>query len=365
MRKILVSSAAIAAFVAAMVFVPRASAEVGVAKFSLNDTISIPITRKITNVYGRTNARVNYRVIEKEGNPAPIGGVQKNISIGVNNFANSDNSITGECRVALQYLRFSKVGNYALTIEESSVDDPTNYMQDTENKYDILFQVSNVLDSNQNPTGELRVELMNQLYSYKEDAKVPLVASFEAPAIRTYISLTNQVKGAGADADKVFKYAVKMSGVGERAEIEINGQDSQVEYSGETIMTNDKYVATGNEDTLYVYLKHGQTATIGLRATKDGDNSMQLPTGLNYTIEKVDANDGYAVAIDDENVAERTKTAHAVGADDFAITNATTIVNSKDNSVNTGVFVEAWPYLIIAAFGLSGFVITRRIMRSI
>lgn len=363
MRKILVSSAAVMALAAAVIFVPRASAETGVAQLSPNGTISIPITRKVTNVYGKTSMRANYKITEKEGNPAPIGGLQVGTSIGITKYTDSNNSVSGDCKLALQYLRFSKVGNYALTIEETGVSDPVNFMQDTENKYDVFFTVSNVLDSNQMPTGELRVELMNQLYSYKDDAKVPLSANFEAPAIRTYVSLTNQVKGAGADSDKYFKYAVTMSGVGEQAEIEINGQDNQIEYDGSTIPANNKYTSTGGEDTFYVYLKHGQTATIGLRNTKDGE-TMQLPAGFSYKIEKVDTDDGYAVTMDGESVLESTKTAHATSADDFVASNTTTIINSKDSTVNTGVFTEAWPYLIVAVFGLSGFVITRRIMRS-
>lgn len=364
MRKILVSSAAVVALAAAVIFVPKASAETGVAQLFTNGTISIPITRKVTNVYGKTNVRVNYKVSEKEGNPAPIGGVQTATSINFNKYSDNNNSVTGECRVALQYLRFSKVGNYALTIEEDSVGDPINFMKDSENKYDILFQVSNVLDNNQMPTGELQVQLMNQLYSYKDDAKVPLSANFEAPAIRTYVSLTSQVKGAGADTDKYFKYAVTMSGVGERAEIEIAGQDGQVEYDGESISTDNKYVATGGEDTFYVYLKHGQTATIGLKSTKDGE-AMQLPAEFSYRIEKLDVDDGYTVTMDGESVSESTKTAQVVSSENFASTNTTTIVNSKDGTVNTGVFTEAWPYLVVALFGLSGFAITRRIMRSV
>lgn len=362
MRRILVGAAAIAAFAAAVFFVPKVSAEGSIGQLSTSGTFTIPIKRKVTDVSGRVNTKFVYRLVEKEGNPAQVGGLQTQTTLGINKMPNSDNIIESECKINLQYLRFFKVGSYTLTLSEESTTDSENYAVDTGNKYDIMFDVTNKLDGNQMPTGELQVTLANQLYSYKDNAKVPLVAQFEAPAIRTYISLTNQVKGAGADADKYFKYAVTMSGVGEGSNIEIVGQSRKVDYNGESITTDNHYVATGGEDTFYVYLKHGQTATIGLLSSENGD-TMQLPITTNYKIEKLDVEDGYAVTMDGEGIVEKSKIALTPNASDFASANTTTIVNSKDGIVNTGVFAASWPYLVVAAFGLSGFVIARRLMR--
>jgi hypothetical protein len=363
MRKILVGAAAIVAFAAAVFFVPKVSAESGVGQLSMNGTISIPVKRKVTNVFGKTNAEFVYRLTEKEGNPAQVGGLQTKTTMRFNLQPNENNEVEGECKINLQYLRFYKVGSYVLTLSEESTADADNFAIDTEDKYDIMFEVTNVLDSNQMPTGELAVSLVPQLYSYKANAKVPLVAQFEAPAIRTYISLTNQVKGAGADADKYFKYAVTMTGVGEGSNIAISGQSGKIKYNDESVSPSSHYITTGGEDTFYVYLKHGQTATIGLTSI-DGEDVMQLPATLEYKIEKVDSEDGYAVTMDGESVLESSKTAHEAGSSDFASTNTTTIVNSKDGTVNTGVFVAAWPYLIVSLFGLSGFVIARRLTRN-
>lgn len=360
MRRILVGAAAIVALVATAFLVPKVSAASGIGQLSLSGTFTIPIRRKVTNVFGQTRAEFRYRLVEKEGNPAQVGGLQSLTTLSMNAMPDGDNSVESECRINLQYLRFFKVGSYTLTLNEESTGDSNNYAVDTENKYDIMFEVTNVLDENQMPTGDLKVSLVDQLYSYKDDAKVPLIAQFEAPAIRTYISLTNQVRGAGADADKYFKYAVTLKGMNVGASIIVNGQSRKVSYNGESIITENQFSTSGDENIVYVYLKHGQTATIGLLSSDDG-NVMQLPATLEYTIAKVDAEDGYEVTIDGENITERTKVTNIVGSSDFTSTNTTTIINSKDGSVNTGVFIDAWPYLIVAAFGLSGFIIARKI----
>lgn len=361
MKAVLGSAAAVMAFAAAVIFVPKVSAETGVARLSGSGTTSIPVYRKVTNVFGESPVTVSYELVEKEGNPAPIDG--KNIITKVKmNTPDENNELNGNCHIQLQNLRFSKVGNYALTIREKAVSDPVNFMRDTENMYDILFQVTNVLDSNGVPTGELKVELMDQLYSYKEDAKVPLSATFEASAIRTHIAIANAVKGAGADTGKYFKYKVTMQDVGKDAEIVIAGQDSSVNYNGETIETSSSYKSTGEEDSYYIYLKHGQTATIGLKM--DGDKEIeQLPAVTSYRVEKIDTDDGYETTVDGLAEFALSKTTTTADNENHEQTNNTVFTNSKDATVNTGAFVEAWPYLIVAAIGLSGFIIFRRLTR--
>jgi hypothetical protein len=259
-------------------------------------------------------------------------------------------------------MSFSKVGDYTFTLYESAVSDTNGYALDTENKYDIYFQVTNVLDDNGQPTGELRVELVNQMYSYKDDAKVPLSANFSAPAIRSYVTLTSQVKGAAADADKYFKYKVHLEGVNDGTNLAIVGQDATVDYAGEQIPTTATATPTDGVVELVVYLKHGQTVTVG-ELSSDRLSFGQLPIGVSYSIQKVETDDGYVTTVDDAEGTEVAKNVALIGSENFVANNTTTIVNSKDATVNTGVFAVAWPFLIVAACGLGGFVVVRRLTR--
>ena len=53
-----------------------------------------------------------------------------------------------------------------------------------------------------------------------------------------------------------------------------------------------------------------------------------------------------------------------VNAEDFAMKNITVANNNKDATVNTGIFIATWPYLLAAALGLGGFIVFRRLSRA-
>ncbi len=354
MKTIIGTAAAGLALAAVAFLVPNASAETGVGRLT-GGTTSLNISRTVKHVSGQVSARFYYRLVEKEGNPAKINAIPASTYIGMNMDAGSAKEVSASCEIPLSSLRFTKVGNYALTLEEYQSSDAANYPLDTANKYDLLFQVTNVLNDNNEPTGDLQVQLANQLYSYKDDAKVPFSAVFEADANYTYISLENKVTGAAADADKYFKYKIDIDGVLNGTVLTVSGQDETVTYGGEQISTSDSYRA--GDDDLYVYLKHGQTATIG--SYSDGTRSVsanEIPLGASYTVEKVDTDDGYASTIDGSSDSMSAKTVVATSAEDFSEKNTTLAVNSKDATVNTGVFAVVWPFALAAVLGATGFV---------
>lgn len=360
MRKIFIgvfAALALAAFAA----VSKSSAVTG-AKLPNDASItSIPLTHTIKNVSGHIEAGFKFTLRPKEGNPAVVGGENINNAARIITDVNPETrEAVADCSLNLSNLYFYKVGNYTFTLTETESIDQLNFPRDAENKYDIYFQVTNKLDEDGKPTGELNVQLLDQMYSYKEDAKVSLNARFESSANYTYISLKNEVRGAGADSDKYFKYKINFDGLPEGSELTIAGQDAEVEYNGETIQT----VSTRNlsDGDVYVYLRHGQTATIG-DYVSGNVTAHELPQGVSYTIEKVDSDDGYGVTLDNSNTTTVSKTVAAIGSEDFATNNVTLAENSKDATVNTGVFVASWPYLVAAIFGLGGFVIFRRLSR--
>ena len=323
---------------------------------------SIPLSHNLKGVSGYVKVRYDYEFTPSEDNPADVGGMNINNASGYSGIIQSKvGQLTTNCSLALQNLYFYKVGNYTFTISESKSSDELNFPHDAENKYDIYFQVTNKLDDNNEPTGELNVELLDQMYSYKDEAKVPLKAAFESVANYTYVTLQNKVSGAGADSEKYFKYKITFENLADNAELTISGQDPTVEYNGETITTvASQYNSDG---PVYVYLKHGQTATIG-RYESDDVLAHELPQGVTYTIEKMDEDDGYLVMLDNSETSAVTKTVAEISSDEFMTRNATIAGNNRDATVNTGAFAEPWPYMAIIVFGLSGFVIFRRFSRA-
>lgn len=361
MKKIFIgvfAALALAAFAA----MPKSSAISGTTLPKSASVKTIPLSHTIKNVSGKIDVGFDFSLIPGADNPATVGGANMiNTAQIITDVNPETREATASCTLNLSSLYFYKVGNYTFTIAERESTDELNFPRDVDNKYDIYFLVTNKLDENGKPTGELNVQLLDQMYSYKEDAKVSLNARFESSANYTYVALENEVRGAGADSDKYFKYKISFNGLAEGSELTINGQDAEVEYEGEKIRT----VATQNisDGDIYVYLKHGQTVTVGDYVSGDV-TARELPQNVSYTIEKIDSDDGYGITLDDSETNTVSKTVAAIGSESFEVNNVTRAANSKDATVNTGVFVASWPFLAAAAFGLGGFIIFRRLSRA-
>lgn len=355
MKKFLGIAAATLAL-AAFAAVPKTSAVTGASLPNSAPTKRIPLVHTLKNVSGYVDVKYRFSFTPSADNPAPVEGANINNSATIQtNVDPATRQAVADCSLALQNIIFSKVGNYTFTIAEKDSTDELNFPHDSENKYDIYFQVTNKLDSNGEPTGELAVSLLDQMYSYKEDAKVSLNANFESSANYTYVSLESKVSGAGADSDKYFKYKVSFENLPEGTALTVVGQDSEVEYNGETIQTTS--TQTGD---VYVYLKHGQTATIGKYEVGDV-TANELPQNTRYTVEKLDKEDGYETKLDSETESSISKIAAAIGTEAFASGNMTIASNDKGATVNTGVFAVSWPYLLAAGLGLVGFFVFRRL----
>lgn len=361
MNKILVGLPVAA--VAVFAFASRVSAASNVIYSSMpTGRKTIPITRRVTNIGGKINASFSFSLVEKEGNPAPVRGLQTSTSVNVVEGSPDQTGVwKSNNSLYLGNMSFSKVGDYAFVLTEASTSDEENFPRDT-NEYEIYFRVTNKLDENNNPTGDLNVELMDYLWSKKADSKVGLGdAIFESSGNYTHISLENRVTGDAADTDKYFKYEIGFDGVIAGSVLTVSGQDEEIDYNGETIATVSEYIIGDN--TLVVYLKHGQTVTVGERLTR-GVTVNELPQGVSYSITKLD-DDGYTTSIDDQVVSTVTKTVAKNDSENFATHNTTVVGNNKESTVNTGAFVSVWPFATIVAVCLGGAFIMRRIAKNI
>ena len=361
MNKLLIFGLPVVA-VAAFVVAPKVSAADRVMYSSMPGArTSIPITRKASNVGGKVNATFKYELVEKEGNPARVRGLQTNTTITVQDGSAKSNGVwSSNCSLYLGNMSFEKVGDYAFELSETYVSDEENYPRDT-NKYEIYFHVTNVLDENNSPTGALNIQLADYLYSEKADGKVGLDEEiFESGANFTHISLENKVTGGAADAGKYFKYQIAFDGISEGSVLTVSGQDASVDYGGEAVETVGEY--TVGSDALMVYLKHGQTVTVGEHMNRDAAIN-ELPQGTSYTITKLDSDDRYTVSIDDQSVSTVTKAVAKLGSEDYIAHNTTVAGNNKEAVVNTGVVLNILPFLTAAMAGVGGLFVYRRMTR--
>lgn len=346
---------AVAALAAAIFLTPHAmtSAASGVR---FTGRTSIPVKHTVTNLSGKVNLQYKFTFTPKEGNPGEVTGINSPVTAAAIDYdATKSKTALVDCAFNLTGLTFPKVGDYVFEIAEVYSGDPVNFPIDS-NRYEAYFHVYNVVDGEGNPTGELRVEMDDWLYSVKDEAKVGLSANFSSESGYSYISLANAVTGAASDTDKYFKYQVSFDGLADGTKLDVVGQDAEI-ATGEraTIPTVREY--TVGDEPLVVYLKHGQEVTIG--QYDDGTKSArELPQGVSYEIEKVDADDGYTTKMDGEAVASVEKT---VAARD----NLTSVTNNKEASVNTGAFVNVWPFVAVAVLSLSGVIIMRKVAKSI
>ena len=345
---------AVAALAAAMFLTPQAttSAAEGV-KFKGRS--SIPVKHTLTNISGPLSFRYDFVFREKEGNPGVVTGINSPVSASANADATLTKQAMVDCSFNLTNLVFPKVGDYAFEIYEASSSDLVNYPLDT-NRYEAYFHVYNVVDENNNPTGELRVTMDDWLYSVKDEAKVGMSANFSSEAGYSYVSLTNAVTGAASDTDKYFKYEVNFDGLAAGTKLDVVGQDAEIQTGNRaTIPTVSEY--TVSDEPLTVCLKHGQEVTIG-HYDNGSKIANELPQGVTYTITKVDVEDGYTTKMDGEEIATVEK---IVAASD----NLTSAVNNREASVNTGAYVSVWPFVAVAVLSLSGLIIARKVTKSI
>ena len=153
--------------------------------------------------------------------------------------------------------------------------------------------------------------------------------------IKTDIDITNNVTGNMRETDKYFKYLVTING-DQGAQYTISGQDAQVSYNGVNVNTSSTYTV-GN--TNYVYLKDGQTATIGLAGN---GTTKEIPEGTTYTIVEQDAEDYSTTITGIQGSTKTTGTQTTIDGNNIAEFN-----NSRDRAALTGISLDSGIYFAL------------------
>ena len=290
------------------------------------------ITRTINNVTNAVTNTFTYTITPDADNPSGgATGVPTSATVVFNNVTPTQSNTavqTGE--IDLSGASFSKVGNYKFLVTETASTKASNYPVDSTDKY--VIQVSVRFDTT-NPTE--KVLTINATSGEGTSATKLSTANFPfaSGSSLSYLSLTKQVSGNMADMEKCFKFKVNVNGGGSATYI-VNGQ------------TCDE-ASTTVQNGGYVYVKHGETITIG----KNG-NDGQLPIGATYTLVEEDADD-YATTITGATSSGATnKTAQGtIGA-----INSITFNNTWDEDTLTGIFLKVLPYVVVIAIAVAGIV---------
>ena len=350
---------AVASLMAAMPIMSCSATNAGV-ELEGEKITSVDFTRVVLGVSNSFSNSFNYEIVASDANPAPVSGLVDNFSIG---FTEADailnNSVSKVATIDLSSVVFSKLGDYEFVVKEVSSTDPVNYPVDNDNEYTLVASVRNALDESGEPTGELESSFAAQVK--KSDGSKVADAKYSKAAVRGKIEISNTLQGSMADSGAYFKYKVNITSGKEGDIYTIAGQDAEVEYGGETILTQSVYIV-GQEN--YVYLKHGQTATIGVNGELN-----ELPIGVQYSVQELDATD-YETLIDgevDEDKGTDFKTVQADLAGDasedeiaaYKESNMTDFKNKKEANVLTGVMLSVLPFAIAGAVGLAGYAVSK------
>lgn len=304
----------------------------------------IIVSREVTGVKNYVDTSFNYSLVADENNPAVVDVSSSTPrTLYVSSQPDNTNKATGSMSINFASYVFSELGDYKFILSEISSADEDNYPVDTEHVYYIYVSVRNELVAGV-PTGNLKATLLTQVRDHDEGAKTS--ALFTSEVVRTRLELSKNVTGNLANTEEYFKFLVTINGrTGDQ--YTVNGQDNSVTYGGTTLTTSSAYIV--GDEGMEVYLRHGQTLTIGL-----GDDDLnEIPINAEYTIEEIGAAD-YSTTVDGEDgKSTPTKLAAVLLANgDLPTDNQTNFVNHKESAVLTGVTLAIIPaaILIVAMF---------------
>ena len=339
---------------------------------------TLTVTREVENVSNPVTGTFTYSVTADPNNPTGFDSstLPSNLVIQFTNVAPDANQVATQTgTLDLSALKFTKVGDYKFIIKEVSVTNANNnYPKDT-TEYYAYVSVRNILvdATSRELSGNLKATLASQVKEDDTGAKTdPL---FESSLETTYITLSKTITGDRADDEQYFEFTLSIPGnTGDVYTITGNHSTDGTN----TVATSNYTVGT----TTKIYLKHGQTVTIG----KNG-NVKQIPVGTAYNITEVGATDyktyidgsttdnkvmpqKTTVAepvqptyVDPENLTaeeQQAKTAYETALEAFNTQNKTSYVNNWEKDVLTGLFVDYWPFVILIGLGVFGIIVLKR-----
>lgn len=323
-----------------------------------SEATSLPISRVVSSVKDKVNNTFTYAISQDEGNPEIVTGLPSSATIQFNNVTPDFNLAEVDYNLDLSNVTFTKVGDYRFTIQEIESSDDKTYPID-EVPYHFYVYVRNEVDSNSVPTGNLVATLVTT--GVRDDFSDKENIIFNNYAF-SYFTLTKTVKGDLADVNEYFKYhiivdasTVFCEGCAIAVHGTISGQDSTVTYKGQTIQTSNVLAPNMINPDTYVYLKSGQTATIGITQSE----AYEIPCGVSFTIVEEDADD-YKTYINQSNNDSKEI---SFKLSNVSENNSITYENVKESSSLTGVLVNSIPFVVLFGVTIVGIILVRKKVR--
>ena len=308
----------------------------------------ITLRRTISGVSNPVTNTFTYTISETS---TPDGSSTTNAPTGAtiafNSATPSDHEVSASTTINFANTNYSKVGDYVYKLTESASSDAANYPIDTANNdYKVTVQVRYFTDGAGVPNNNRYIAYV--IVENNANTKVS-EATWGSSAARTYIQANAITTGNMAELDKCFAYTIDILITGAVARGDTFTILSNTECTG-----GDATVSAGTPAV--VYLKHGESATIGIANRAN----YQLPVGANYAWTKTDTSDGYTTKMDEFERRSITKIAAATDAPTFEANNITEIENNKQSDPLTGIVTNYWFYLMLLIAGLCGLYVINR-----
>ena len=242
---------------------------------------------------------------------------------------------------------YANTGIYRYRVQEVATTNQTYPVSDK--VYEIYVQVT------RNANDEIVKQVYAQALDVATDVKGEMDFPHEVPM--TYINVENNVQGALSNTGEYFRYRLEVLGpVGAR--YVVAGQDALVSYDGVAITTATEYeVKDGAENYLYVYLKGGQTLTVGL--TSEGYH--QIPVGTRYRLVKDQVN-RWNTTINGQSFATETEAMDYLTTVLDPVTNKIIVMNEREFDVPmTAVFLNILPFVVLLAVAMVGIYLVKKV----
>lgn len=338
------------------------------SQVSAAENDSIVVYSNIYNSSTVIDAEFVYEITPDSSNPVGAEDEPTSLVIDFDNMSPDGNLTTVMGEISFADVRYQKYGIYKYIIKEVASSN-AEYKVSSES-YEIYVLYAN--------TG---LFVNQQARNLDDDSKGNINFNHEPEYSYTTINLS--VDGDEADKQEYFRFKVYIDSLCIGCTYSILGQDEYVRYNGESVKTSDIYTVSGeqasgthvkyavqrddggdsgvryavnrNEGTNqhnmryvasnlpnYIYLKHGQSVTIGL--TSDGVSQIPLGTLVRVIGDEDLSSRKWTMYIDG---VETREFEHYVGRSvDFDI-----LLERNMLVPNTGIFMEAVPYLLLMAVG--------------
>ena len=300
-----------------------------------NDSdLSVELWCYVKNVNNNFSNTYTYKIEKDPSNPLGATNEPEIARIEFNDTTNTiiEDNIANSTTINFSDVKYTKAGIYKYIITEidSSFKDEAPISNE---KYVVYVTVKQI-------NGEFVTSLLDLFYDDENSQKTDKIIFNHELKAKSFLIIENYVVGDKVDPNKYFKIRVTLKAeVGSK--YDITGQDENVIFEGENIKTISSFEITENENSFFIYLKHGQTAVLGYT----DEIGPQIAAGTEFSVEVKQARK-YQTLIND------VITRNSEGTILYKYAKLV-IVNSTDYDVAlTGVFFNLLPYILLLSISI-------------